>query len=256
MTLLKKARLSALVSFSLIFLSANSYAQSVNGGLFPRISGSGSGVGANPIGGPNIIDGAGSQIVSPGDILLEDGSHLQLEDTTYFLLDHGINIVDGFLLETGEKLLNQDGSRLLLEDSNVAQNHILLENGGSLLLEDGTYLLNENDQSVITGINTSLSPISIPSTSVWVTANPNNVGTVWIGGGNVTIGSGGLPLLPNSPNVQNVYLPTADVSKVFITGNAGDGVTFYYDSTLNTGYLMDDAGAFVLDDLGDLILGQ
>lgn len=207
----------------------------------------------NPIGGPNIINGAGSQIISPGDLLLEDGSHLQLEDTTYFMLDHGNNLVDKFTLETGGNLLLEDGTDLLKEDSNVAQNHILLENGGNLLLEDGTYLLNENDQSVATGINTSLSPISIPSTSVWVTANSNNVGTVWVGGANVNVGSGGVALLPN---VQNTYLPTVDVSKIFITGNAGDGVTFYYDSTLNTGYLTDDVGVFVTDDLGDLILGK
>lgn len=244
-----------LLIFFLLFLSPNVYAEfgsgpfgEPNGVISTTATGQ-----VNPIGGPNIINGVGSQIVSPGDLLLEDGTHLELEDNTYFVLDHGNNLVDKFTLETGGNLLLEDGTYLLKEDSNVAQNFIILEHGGVLLLEDGTKFLNENAQPSSVGINTSLSPISLPSTSVWVTANSNNIGTVWVGGANVDIGSGGVPLIAN---VQNTYLPIADVSKVFITGYAGDGVTFYYDSTLNTGYLIDDNGNFVTDDLGDLILGQ
>lgn len=193
--------------------------------LYPRSTGSGTGLAPNSLVGEANIIVSGTQTVSGGKILGEDGS----------------------------AMLGEDGTYILEDDSVVVEDHILGEDGTKMLGEDGSYILNEDsDFSHGVGINTALSPTSIVSPSLWVTANSNNQGTVWVGGANISVGIGGLPLIPN---VQNTYLPIEDVSKVYITGYAGDGITYYYLSYTGTGYLQDTSGNFEHDTSGNLILG-
>lgn len=138
---------------------------------------------------------SGSQTISCGKILLENGGSLLKEDGGYFLLECGASF-----------------------------NYLLLENGSHLLLENGGKFLLEGSHAPIAGSATPFFNASTLSTSAWVTANSSNSDIVYVGNSSVSSING----IPLSIGEQNVYLPTSDLSKVYLKGNGGDGVTFIY----------------------------
>lgn len=167
---------------------------------------------------------AGSQTISAGKILLEDG--------------------------TG--LLDEDGSSIV-QEAVGSESDILTEDGGKMLDESGGKILNEQSSPSGTG-SAPLMYVSTPCQYVVVAAKSSNTGTIWIGGSDVEIGIG-IPLIVGEDNTS---FPIDDLSKVFITGNVGDGVTFVYGtapSAVASGSLRDDSGNLIKDDSGNQITG-
>lgn len=132
----------------------------------------------------------------------------------------------GFILgEDSSFMLGEDGGKISQECGGL--DRILGEDGSFMLGEDGGKILNEDSQSSGTGTATPFFVISTLSSSAWVTANSSNSSTVYVGNSAVS-SSNSIPL---NVGEQNVYLPTYDLSNVYILGNAGDGVTFRYFGT-------------------------
>ena len=87
-------------------------------------------------------------------------------------------------------------------------------------------------KNIITGAATIASPnVAVPLLSsaqgclqIIISALPNNVGTVYLGGSAVTTGTG-VQLVPT----QSITISIADISKLYLVGaNASDGVSFGY----------------------------
>lgn len=169
-------------------------------------------------------------------------------------------IVSGSQTITSGKILNEDGTDILDEDGGdiiedsapstpAVEVDILTEDGVDLLNEDGTKILNEDSTSavVVVGIATPLAYVSIPCKYVVASAKSTNYGTVWISGSDVEVGLG-IPLIVGEDNVN---LPISDVSKVYIIGYSGDGVTFVYGTS--DGTITDDDGNPITDDDGNPI---
>lgn len=167
---------------------------------------------------------AGSQTISGGKILTEDGLGL----------------------------LNEDGSDIL-EDSAPSspgvEVDILTEDGGKVLTEDGEDLLDESSTNpvVVPGVKTPLSYTSIACQYVIIAAKSTNSGTLWFSGTDVAVGTG-IPLVPGA---VSPHVPIDDVSKVYIIGNVGDGVTFIYGTSDSSSVvIVDDDGNPITDDDG------
>lgn len=171
---------------------------------------------------------AGSQTISAGQILQEDGT--------------------GVLDEEGGQIL-QDSA----PPSTGTEVDILAEDDTRVLTEDGGHLLDESSSSSSTtpGSATPLVYVATPCQYVVVAAKSTNTGDIWISGSDVEVGLG-IPLLVGEDNVQ---LPIDDVAKVYIIGNIGDGVIFVYGTTSVEGQLVDDDGNLVFDDDGNPVIG-
>lgn len=172
---------------------------------------------------------AGSQTISSGKILLEDDTGLLTED--------GQNIVQDSPPATA-----------------AVEIDILNEDGGVLLNEDGSSIQNEASTAATTtpGSRTQLIYVTTPCSAVIATAKSSNLGDIWIGGEDVEEELGN-PLYVRGSNVR---IEIDDVSKVYIIGNIGDGVTFMYETTeeaSTSGYITDDSGNVVTDDSGNQI---
>lgn len=170
---------------------------------------------------------AGSQTISAGRILTEDGLGL----------------------------LNEDGGNILQNSAPSAPAvniDILNEDGGKLLNQDGTNVLNEASTSLVTtpGAATPLMYVSTSCQYVILAAKSTNSGTIWVSGSDVAVGLG-IPLYVGEDNVQ---IPIDDVMKVYIIGNVGDGVTFIYGATNTSGQIIDDSGNLIIDDGGNPVI--
>lgn len=200
----------------LIFIPSISFAQGF-GLLYPK------GTGATGLFGDiskgNLV--ASSQTISCGNILGEDGSFM----------------------------LGEDGGKILQDCGGVSV-HILGEDNSFMLGEDGTKILDESSGTSTLGTATPLSLTTLLSPSAWVTANSSNSSTVYLGNANVDEITNNVPLIAGE---RNVYLPTSDLSKVYVLGNQGDGVSFIYFGTSNVGFITDDSGHFIMDDSGHFI---
>lgn len=174
---------------------------------------------------------AGSQTISSGKVLLEDG--------------------------TG--LLNEDGSDIVLNASAgvaAVDVDILNEDGTSILNEDGTKVLNESStaSTITPGAATPLMYVTTLCSAVTVTAKSSNLGDIWIAGSDVEEGLGN-PLYVRGSNIR---IEVDDVAKVYIIGNIGDGVTFMYETTEEApesdgSFVRDDSGNIVSDDSGNQV---
>ncbi len=106
----------------------------------------------------------------------------------------------------------------------------LSEDGTPKLNEDGGYRLLEG---VVTGNATPLIRVATACQYVVVAAQSTNTGTIWISGSDVAVGTG-IPLYANG---DSILIPIDDVSKVYILGLGGEGVTFFYGTVALPGDL-------------------
>lgn len=163
-------------------------------------------------------------------------------------------IVAGSQTITAIGVTDDDGNRVTDDDGNTitdTASAILAESSGNLDAEDGTKILTESSATVVVGSATPLMYVSTSCQYVVLAARSTNVTTVWVSGPDVEVGLG-IPLLVGE---DNVHLPIDDVSKVYIIGNVGDGVTFVYGTTTAAAVadenVTDDDGNLISDDDGN-----
>lgn len=167
-----------------------------------------------------------------------------------YLVSGSQTIDPGYMLaEDGTRILDESGDPILLE----SPTYILNEDSSYQLDEDGHRILTE-DSSPAGGTATPLLRVSTPALSVTVAAKSNNFNTIWISGSDVAEGIG----IPLYPTEDNVYIPIDDVSKVYIYGDVGDGVTFFYGTTVSPtdNFVRDDDGTIIVDDSGNQVITE
>lgn len=149
----------------------------------------------------------------------EGGSGAGLGNITGFF--SGSQTISGgnILLEDGTGLLSEDGGKIQQESAGN-EIDILNEDGSKILNEDGSKLLNEQ----ISSGATPLMFVSKPCQYVIIAPKSTNTGTVWVGGSDVEVGVG----IPLKVGDDDLSFLINNLNKVFITGNNGDGVTFVY----------------------------
>lgn len=92
-----------------------------------------------------------------------------------------------------------------------------------------TYLyVVEESASGTAGSPTPLVDDETACTYLYVKAKANNSDTIWVGGSNAAVGSG-IPLA--SSDGPFLIEDVLDVSSIYIAGNIGDGVTFFYGTS-------------------------
>lgn len=184
-----------------------------------------------------ITDDHGNKIFAgcPGQPLLDtdgeqfkDSNGLGMYDTNYGLHGHG-----GY---RSPYQLDSDGE-IMFDTQQDAYPHYqtpLLDSQWRLLLVDG--------------IATRLEDLETTVQYVTIQAKFTNLGKIWVGNSLVRANRG-VYLLPNHPPVT---LNIDDLRKIYIIGNAGEGVTFLY-GTREDIFLTTPADEFVTTPRGDQI---
>lgn len=178
------------------------------------------------------------------DVDFPDTWYLQDTDGEFVLDTNGYKIftgspsagVHGLGGYTNPVMTDSDGE-FLLDTQDDAHPHYqtpLLEPNWRLLLVDG--------------IATALDDLETTVQYVTIQAKFTNLGKIWIGSSVVQVNRG-VYLLPNHPPVT---LNIDDLRKIYIIGNAGEGVTFLY-GTREDIFLTTPAGDFVTTPGGDQI---
>lgn len=178
------------------------------------------------------------------DVDFPDTWYLQDSDGEFITDDQGYKIfvgsptagVHGLGGYTNPCMVDSDGNFLLdtqLDDYPHYQTP-LLEPNWRLLLVDGI-------ATVLDDLETTIQYVTIQ-------AKFTNLGKIWIGNSNVQRNLA-IHLLPNHPPIT---LNIDDLRKIYILGNAGEGVTFLFGTNIDI-YLTTPGGDFVTTPGGDLI---
>jgi len=102
--------------------------------------------------------------------------------------------------------------------------------------------------NIVEGIATQIDTLSSIIQYVTIQAKFTNLGKIWIGDSSVTTDKG-VYLLPNHPPVT---IGINDLRKIYINGNAGEGVIFLFGTNENI-YLTTPGGDFITTPGGDKI---
>jgi hypothetical protein len=201
------------------------------------------------------------------DVEFPDGWYLQDTDGEFITDEQGNKIFTGCpgqpLLDTdGEPLLDSNG--MVLYDTNYGAHGLggytspyQLDSEGGILFDTQadahphyqTPLLETNWRSLLVdGTATQLDTLETTIQYVTIQAKFTNLGKIWIGNSNVRRDRG-IHLLPNHPPIT---LNIDDLRKIYIIGNAGEGVTFLFGTNEDI-YLTTPGGDFVTTPGGDLI---
>lgn len=193
------------------------------------------------------------------DVDFPDGWYLQDTDGEFITDEHGDKIFTGC---PGQPILDTDGEQILdsnglgLYDTNYGLHghggyrspYQLDTEGGILLDTDEEPLLETNwRQLIVDGIATPLDTLETQVVFVTIQAKFTNLGKIWIGDSLVR-------------KYRGIYLTAGmmystsidDLRKLYIIGNAGEGVTFEYGTNTDM-FLTTPGGEFVTTPGGDQI---
>lgn len=201
------------------------------------------------------------------DVDFPDGWYLQDTDGDFITDENGNKIFTGC---PGQPILDSDGEQLLdsnglgIYDTNYgAHGHggynspYQLDTEGGILFDTQddahphyqTPLLETNWRLLLVdGIATQLDELETTVQYVTIQAKFTNLGKIWIGNSLVQRDRG-IHLLPNHPPIT---LNIDDLRKIYIIGNAGEGVTFLYGTNEDI-FLTTPGDEFVTTPGGDQI---
>ena len=130
--------------------------------------------------------------------------------------------------ETGDFITDEAGNRILGDVPSPYQ----LDTAGNIILDqDGSPIVDEDWRlKVVTGIATPLDTISPEIQAVTVQAKTTNLGKIWVSS---AIGRG-VYLSPGSTGSVPLRIGTKSLTTVYIIGNAGEGVNFFYETNDDT----------------------
>lgn len=192
------------------------------------------------------------------DVDFPDGWYLQDTDGEFITDEHGNKIFTGC---PGQPILDSDGEQLI--DSNGLgiydtdyglhghggyRSPYLLDDDGIMIDSDESPLLDEQWRLLLVdGIATPLDTLETQVVFVTIQAKFTNLGKIWIGDSLVR-------------KYKGIYLQAGmmystsidDVRKLYIIGNAGEGVTFEYGTNTDM-FLTTPGGDFVTTPGGDQI---
>lgn len=172
-------------------------------------------------------------------------------------------------VDSGQSILGEDNSPIQNEDGGkvseetvqafTSSNVVLDEDGGGALLEDGGKLSDESatlTATPIQGAATPLMRVSTIATRVTILAKSANTAAIWTGDENIVEGIG-IPLLTTSDRYD---LLNKDLSKIYIVGIVGEGVTFNYEieeeAAVDSGAILGEDGDAILGEDGGKVLGE
>lgn len=192
------------------------------------------------------------------DVDFPDGWYLQDTDGSFITDEQGHKIFTGC---PGQPILDSDGEQLIdsnglgIYDTNYGlhghggyRSPYLLDDNGIMLDSDESPLLDEQWRLLLVdGIATPLDTLETQVVFVTIQAKFTNLGKIWIGDSLVR-------------KYKGIYLQAGmiystsidDVRKLYIIGNAGEGVTFEYGTNTDM-FLTTPGGDFVTTPRGDQI---
>lgn len=200
------------------------------------------------------------------DVDFPDGWYLQDTDGEFITDEHGDKIFTGC---PGQPILDTDGEQIL--DSNSLglydTDYGLHGHGGyrspyQLDTEGGIILDTQSDTFpyhqtplldaqwrllLVDGVKTPLDTLETTVQYVTIQAKFTNLGKIWVGDSLVAINRG-IALVPGDKYTRQID----DLTKVYIIGNAGEGVIFEY-GTREDVFLTTPGGDFVTTPGGDQI---
>lgn len=175
-------------------------------------------------------------VLYPDEYYLTDdiGSPILDDDGNQILDDDGNPILDA----TGDFILDESGTRILQD----FESPYLLDAEGDILLDDDDRpILPENWRTkIIAGVKTPLDTLETEVQYVTIQAKFTNLGKIWVGGFDVAKNRGVYLAVESAP----LTLHIDDLRKIYIIGNAGEGVTFLY-GTREDLFLTSPDGSFI-----------
>lgn len=165
----------------------------------------------------------------------------------------------------GEFITDTNGNKIFVGSPDAASVHGLGGYTNPCMVDtDGNFLLDTQDDAhphyqtplletnwrllLVDGIATQLDTLETTVQYVTIQAKFTNLGKIWIGNANVQRDRA-VYLLPNHPPIT---LNIDDLRKIYIIGNAGEGVTFLYGTNEDI-FLTTPGGDFVTTPGGDQI---
>lgn len=165
----------------------------------------------------------------------------------------------------GEFITDTNGNKIFVGSPDAASVHGLGGYTNPCMVDtDGNFLLDTQDSAhphyqtpllepnwrllLVDGIATQLDTLETTVQYVTIQAKFTNLGKIWIGNSLVQRDRG-IHLLPNHPPIT---LNIDDLRKIYIIGNAGEGVTFLYGTNEDI-FLTTPGGDFVTTPGGDQI---
>ncbi len=146
----------------------------------------------------------------------------------------------------GNFILDSNGHRIL---QGVHSPYILDSEGEITLDHDENPILENNWRlHIIRGVATPLDTLETTVQHVTIQAKFTNLGKIWVGGSSVQRFRG----LYLSVGSEPVTINIDDLRKVYIIGNAGEGVTYLY-GTREDLFLTSPDGSFITSPDGSLI---